>query len=84
MDKQERLFRVKRAQERVKAAMIVCAIIAVFLIVMLLGFIYANIREYDVVFGAITLVLGIVYISLKQMWFMLEQAKDNILNDKGE
>lgn len=84
MDKFERLFRVKRAQERVKAAIIVCAIIAVFLIAILLGFIYANIREYDVVFGAITLVLGIVYISLKQMWFMLEQAKDNILNDKGE
>ena len=84
MDKQERLFRVKRAQERVKAAMIVCAIIAVFLIAILLGFIYANIREYDVVFGAITLVLGIVYISLKQMWFMLEQARENILNNKGE
>lgn len=82
MDKQERLFKIERAQDKVKTAMIG---LLIFVVVFMFSILFCKAKQIkidDAILGICGFGAIIAHITLKGMWFMLEDAKSNILNDK--
>ena len=74
-EKELKLEKLKRIQERLKIAIIFVLIVAVLILMFTLVAIKLQVfQDYEMYLGIATLILFVVYITLKQMWFMIAEA----------